>query len=61
MKVRDIYSFKALYRDDFRVKGYEFGNGEKTVCILGSLRGNEYQQVYVCSRLISRLLKRKHS
>lgn len=52
-----IYSFKGLYRDDFRVKGYKFGEGEKSVCILGSLRGNEYQQIYVCSLLISELKK----
>lgn len=52
-----IYSFKGLYRDDFRVKGYEFGSGEKSVCILGSLRGNEYQQIYVCSQLVTELKK----
>lgn len=57
MKEIIIYSFKGLYRDDFRVRGYEFGNGEKSVCILGSLRGNEYQQIYVCSRLITKLKK----
>ena len=57
MKATIIYSFKGLYRDNFRVRGYEFGNGEKSVCILGSLRGNEYQQIYVCSRLITKLKK----
>ena len=57
MKETIIYSFKGLYRDDFRVRGYEFGKGEKSVCILGSLRGNEYQQIYVCSRLITKLKK----
>ena len=57
MKETIVYSFKGLYRDDFRVKGYEFGSGEKTVCIMGSLRGNEYQQMYVCSQLISDLQK----
>lgn len=57
MKETIIYSFKGLYRDNFRVRGYEFGNGEKSVCILGSLRGNEYQQIYVCSRLITKLKK----
>ncbi len=55
MREEVIYSFKGLYRDDFRVRGFEFGEGEKSVCILGSLRGNEYQQIYVCSLLISRL------
>ncbi len=57
MKETLIYSFKGLYRDDFRVKGFEFGSGEKSVCILGSLRGNEYQQIYVCSILINELKK----
>ncbi|MCR5100695.1 MAG: succinylglutamate desuccinylase/aspartoacylase family protein [Butyrivibrio sp.] len=55
MKINELYSFKGLYRDDFRVQGYEFGEGEKTVCIVGSLRGNEYQQIYVCSQIIARL------
>ena len=41
-----IYEIKALYRDDFRVTGYSFGEGESSICILGSLRGNEYQQIY---------------
>ena len=50
-----IYEIKALYRDDFRVTGYSFGEGESSICILGSLRGNEYQQIYVCSQLIKKL------
>ncbi len=57
MKEELIYSFKGLYRDDFRVKGYEFGSGEKTVCVMGSLRGNEYQQIYACSLLVTELRK----
>ncbi len=57
MKETLVYSFKGLYRDDFRVKGYKFGSGRKSVCILGSLRGNEYQQIYVCSLLIKKLKK----
>lgn len=57
MKEEVIYSFKGLYRDDFRVRGFSFGEGEKSVCILGSLRGNEYQQMYVCSLLINELKK----
>lgn len=57
MREEVIYTFKGLYRDDFRVKGYKFGDGEKTACIVGSLRGNEYQQMYVCSLLIQELKK----
>lgn len=57
MKEETIYSFNGLYRDSFRVKGFKFGEGEKSVCIVGSLRGNEYQQIYVCSLLIKELKK----
>lgn len=54
MKKRVVYEIKGLYRDDFRVTGYEFGTGEKSVCIVGSMRGNEIQQLYCCSMLVKR-------
>ena len=54
MKKRIIYSIKGLYRDDFRVTGYEFGSGEKTLAIVGACRGNEVQQLYVCSLLVQK-------
>lgn len=57
MKKKTIYEIKSLYRDDFRVTGYEFGKGKKSVCIVGSMRGNEVQQLYTCSQLIKRLKK----
>lgn len=57
MKKKTIYEIKSLYRDDFRVTGYEFGKGKKAVCIVGSMRGNEVQQLYACSQLIKRLKK----
>ncbi len=54
MKKKIIYSIDGLYRDDFRVTGYEFGEGEKTLCIVGAMRGNEVQQLYCCSMLIKK-------
>ena len=49
----------GLYRDDFRVTGYRLGKGdggaEKTCCIIGSLRGNEIQQLYMCGQLVKAL------
>lgn len=54
MKEKIIYTIKGLYRDDFRVKGYEFGSGKKSVCIVGSMRGNEVQQLYCCSLLVKK-------
>ena len=55
MEKEVLYEIKALYRDDFRVTGYRFGAGEPSVCIMGGLRGNEFQQIYVCSQLIRKL------
>lgn len=55
MKKITIYQIQGLYRDDFRVTGYEFGEGEKSVCIVGSMRGNEIQQLYCCSQIVKAL------
>lgn len=57
MERKIIYELKSLYRDSFRVTGFEFGQGEKSACIVGALRGNEVQQLYTCSQLV-RALKR---
>ena len=54
MNKRIIYELKGMYRDSFRVTGYEYGTGEKSVCIVGSSRGNEVQQVYCCSLLVKK-------
>ena len=55
MNKRVIYKMVGLYRDDFQITGYEFGEGEKSVCIVGSSRGNEVQQIYCCSKLVKKL------
>lgn len=54
MKKRVIYELNGLYRDNLRVTGYEFGKGEKSVCIVGTMRGNEVQQLYCCSLLVKK-------
>ena len=54
MREVTIYKIKALYRDDLRIKGYEFGKGKPAVCIVGAMRGNEVQQLYVCSQLVKK-------
>lgn len=61
MKKDIIFSLSSPYRDDFRVTGYRFGSAGrgaesgKSCCITGSLRGNEIQQLYMCSMLIREL------
>ncbi len=52
MKKDVVYSLAGLYRDEFRVTGYRFGKGEKSCCIIGSLRGDEIQQLYMCGQLV---------
>ena len=57
MNKKIIYDLKSLYRSDLHVYAYEFGEGEGSLCIVGSLRGNEIQQMYICSLLVERLKK----
>ncbi|MDE6313978.1 MAG: succinylglutamate desuccinylase/aspartoacylase family protein [Lachnospiraceae bacterium] len=60
MKKDVIYAMKGPFRDELRVMGYKFGEGEKAACIVGAMRGNEIQQMYICSQLI-RVLKELES
>lgn len=55
MREITLCSMGGLYRDDFNVKGFVFGSGKKSVCIVGPTRGNEYQQQFIASRIVKRL------
>lgn len=55
MFIREIYTMKTTFRQEMMIKGYSFGKGAKAACILGSSRGNEIQQMYVCSQLVRAL------
>lgn len=55
MKIQTIFTMSSPYRDDFRIKAYTFGHGEKTLAIVGAMRGDEMQQQYIASRLVNRL------
>lgn len=55
MRREILFELSSPYRDDFRIRGYHFGKGEKAVCIVGATRGNEIQQVYIAGQLIKRL------
>ena len=50
MRKEVLYSLKGIYRENFEIEGYRFGNGEKSACIVGAMRGNEMQQLYICSQ-----------
>ncbi len=43
---------KSPYRDDFNIYGYRFGEGKRSLAIVGAIRGDEIQQQYTCATLI---------
>ena len=55
MVVQEIYRLHSVYREDMKILGYQFGKGEKAACIVGPVRGNEVQQLYICSQLVKAL------
>ena len=55
MRKEKIFTLKNCYRDDMDVYGFHFGKGEKSACIVGAMRGNEVQQLYICSQLVKAL------
>ncbi len=54
MRKETLYSITSPYREPLDIIGYKFGSGEKSLCIVGSMRGNEVQQMYVCSQLVQK-------
>ena len=52
MEEKILFELGSVYREAMRIKGYTFGSGEHSACIVGATRGNEVQQVYLCSRLV---------
>lgn len=57
MKREIIYELESTYRENLKVTGFRFGEGEKSACIVGAMRGDEVQQMYVCARLVEALKK----
>lgn len=55
MKIETLYEMTSPCRDNFRIRGYQFGEGAKSVAIVGAMRGDEIQQQYLCAKLVSLL------
>ena len=43
------------YRQSIPIYGFHFGSDQRTLAIMGAMRGDEYQQMYVCARLVDQL------
>ncbi len=57
MKKEVLYSLKSPYREPLDVIGFRFGAGKTSLALVGAMRGNEIQQMYVCSQVIQALKK----
>lgn len=56
MREEILFSLDTPYRQSLLVKGWYFGNPEqKSLAVMGALRGNEIQQMYICAQLIQAL------
>ena len=53
MEEKTLFELGSVYRENMRIKAYTFGKGEHSACVVGATRGNEVQQVYMCSKLIA--------
>ena len=43
------------FRDTFHITGYRFGQGAKSLAIVGAMRSDEIQQQYICAQLVRQL------
>lgn len=56
MREEILFTMETPYRLPLAVRGWYFGNPERrSLAVLGALRGNEVQQMYICSQLIRAL------
>lgn len=50
-----IFNMNTAFRGEYAIIGYRFGHGDRAACIIGAMRGDEFQQQYMCSQLIAKL------
>lgn len=56
MKEEVLFTIDTPYRPALQVRAWRFGNpDQKTLAVMGALRGNEIQQMYICGQLIRAL------
>jgi predicted deacylase len=57
MKKEILFDLKSPYRNNFQIHGFRFGEGKKSVAIVGAMRGDEIQQQFICSQLVKNLIE----
>ncbi len=58
MREEILFTVDTPYRQPLPVKGWRFGDpAQRSMAVVGALRGNEIQQMYICAQLIQALQK----
>ena len=57
MKKEILFSMPSPFRDTFHITGYRFGQGAKSLAIVGAMRGDEIQQQYIWAQLVRQLAR----
>ncbi|GHU59201.1 hypothetical protein AGMMS49975_26520 [Clostridia bacterium] len=52
MRRETLFAVNTIYREHDNIDGMYFGAGERALAIVGALRGNEVQQLYICGQLV---------
>ena len=63
MRQKTLFSYETPFSGEHNIYGFVYGAGsysdpseaEPSAAIVGAMRGNEHQQLYICSKLASRL------
>ncbi len=57
MRKTTLFTLDTPYREPLSIKAAEFGSSDATrsLAVVGSTRGNEIQQTFICAELINRL------
>ncbi|MDR2864377.1 MAG: succinylglutamate desuccinylase/aspartoacylase family protein [Spirochaetaceae bacterium] len=57
MKKETLFELLSPYRSSFKIQGFRFGSGEPSVAIVGAIRGDEFQQQFICSQIVKNLIQ----
>ena len=63
MRQKTIFSYETPFSGEHNIYGFKYGAGtysepiqaENSAAIVGAMRGNEHQQLYICSKLSARI------
>lgn len=63
MEMQVLFELDTPYRERLKIEGFAFGSEDapESVAIVGSMRGNEVQQAFICASVVQRLSRMEES